>query len=204
MLKKLSIAVALVGFAATLSAQVSPYPDTFKVNYFQNANCIDVPDATVQITNVGTQIGSKLEPSGNLCALIYVFRPDQELSECCGCRITPDGLRTISVDHDLTKNPLTGPSTTLQTGLVKIVSSLSCEPSNPIPATGVKAWLTHIQTTFSLGPPLGYDTETEFSDSNLSAGELNSLKSKCAAIEAVGSGAGKCTCGEVYDSLGGA
>ncbi len=131
MLKKLSIAVALVGFAATLSAQVSPYPDTFKVNYFQNANCIDVPDATVQITNVGTQIGSKLEPSGNLCALIYVFRPDQELSECCGCRITPDGLRTISVDHDLTKNPVTGPITTLQTGLVKIVSSLSCDPTNP-------------------------------------------------------------------------
>jgi hypothetical protein len=46
MFKTLSIAAVLVGFAVTLSAQVSPYPDTFKVNYFANANtegCLDGP-----------------------------------------------------------------------------------------------------------------------------------------------------------------
>jgi hypothetical protein len=46
MFKTLSMAAVLIGFALTLSAQASPYPDTFKVNYFSNANtegCLEVP-----------------------------------------------------------------------------------------------------------------------------------------------------------------
>lgn len=199
MLKNLSLAVAVVGLAATLSAQTSPYPDTFKVNYFSNANCETVPDGTVQITNVGTQIGSKSDPGGNLCAMIYVFEPDQELAECCGCRITPDGLLTLSINKDLTANPLT--DITLSSGVIKIVSSYGsgnkCNPTKPVPATGVKAWTTHIQSSYP--PPFLAETETEFSDSNLSAGELGSLEAKCSAITAVGSGKGVCDCGKITD-----
>ena len=194
MLKSFCIAAAVVGFAASLSAQTSLYPDTFKVNYFSNANCDGVPDGTVQLTNVGTQTGSKTDPGGNLCAMIYVFQPDQELAECCGCKITPDGLLTLSIDYNLTANPLT--PVTLTSGVIKVVSSYSsgsvCDPTKPAPATGIRAWGTHIQGFF---PPYSeFETETEFSDSNLSAGELASLKAKCSAINAVGSGAGICTC----------
>jgi hypothetical protein len=190
MFKTLSIAAVLIGFAVTLSAQVSPYPDTFKVNYFSNANTAGCLDGSLRITNVGTQVGSKTDPSGNLCALIYVFDPYQELSECCGCRITPDGLLTLSVDNDLTHNTLT--EIPLVTGDVKIVSSTSCNPTKPTPATGIRAWMTHVQN-FAYGFP--FQTETESSDSNLSTGELNGLAARCAAIQLDGSGYGKCSCG---------
>jgi hypothetical protein len=190
MFKTLSIAAVLIGFAVTLSAQVSPYPDTFKVNYFSNANTEGCLDGTLRITNVGTQVGSKTDPSGNLCALIYVFDPQQELSECCGCKITPDGLLTLSVNNDLTSNTLT--TIPLVTGDVKIVSSVSCNPTKPTPATGIRAWMTHMQNFVY---PYAFQTETESSDSNLSTGELNGLAARCAAIHLDGSTHGVCSCG---------
>ena len=137
--------------------------------------------------DVGTQIGSKSDPSGNLCALIYVLQPDQELAECCACTLTPDALLTLSVIDDLTSNPLT--NVTLSTGDIKIISSTSCNAAAPAPAAGIRAWATHIQTVFV--------TETEFSDSSLSAGELKTLENKCKAIQNNGSGHGVCSCGGV-------
>ena len=191
MFKTLSMIVALSGLAVSLSAQTSPYPDTFKVSYFSNASpeisCVPVNavvDATVQITNVGTQSGS-----GDLYAAIYVFDPNQEMSECCACLVTPNGLLTLDINGDLTSNPLTGE--TLTTGAIEIVSSTSSNPTAVKPAAGIRAWATHIQDA-SGGP--NSETETPFSDSNLSAGELKSLESKCSAIHLVGSGAGICTC----------
>ena len=38
------------------------------------------------------------------CAMIYVFDDDQEMGECCGCPISPAGIETFSVEHDLTAN----------------------------------------------------------------------------------------------------
>lgn len=38
------------------------------------------------------------------CALIYVFDDDQEMGECCGCLITPNGLNTYSVRNNLVNN----------------------------------------------------------------------------------------------------
>jgi hypothetical protein len=192
MLKTLSIAAAtLVGLAATMSAQTIDPPDTFKVNYYANAHSgAGFPDGTVRITNVGTEIGSTAANSGNLCAMIYVLSPDQQLAECCGCSLTPDALLTLSVNNDLADNPLT--PTTLFTGDIKIVSSFGastgCNPSKPIPAAGIRAWATHIQNS-------GDVTETEFSNSTLSAGELSQLAGKCKSIQNNGSGFGICTCG---------
>jgi hypothetical protein len=195
MLKTLSIAAAaLVGLAATMSAQVIDPPDTFKVNYYSNANYSGDPDGTVRITNVGTEIGSTAANSGNLCAMVYVLSPDQQLAECCGCRLTPDGLLTLSINNDLTSNPLT--PVTLHTGDIKIVSSFGystgCNPSKPVPTAGIRAWATHIQN--ASGSFLAV-TETEFSDSTLSAGELAQLVGKCKAILNNGSGFGVCSCG---------
>ena len=128
--------------------------------------------------------------------MIYVFDPNQELSECCGCAITPDGLLTLSVDSNLTGNPLTGSA--LTSGVIKIISSTPtkwplCDPTKPVPTTGVSAWGTHIQNQLDT---TDFETETEFSDSNLSAGELKSLVAKCQAVGVVGSGAGTCSCGQ--------
>jgi hypothetical protein len=193
MFKTLSIAAGLIGLAACMSAQTIDAPDTFKVNYYANANCRDAPDATVRVTNVGTQIGSKSDPSGNLCALIYVLTPDQQLAECCGCNITPDGLLTLSVNNDLTSNPLTPVTPT--TGDIKIVSGSpvsGCNAAKPVPAAGIRAWATHIQNAGV--------TETAFTDSTLSAGELGELESKCKAIQNNGSGYGICTCGSGHPS----
>ena len=79
---------------------------------FANNGTSGAPDATVRITNPGTSIGIDDDTApvtnGNLCAMIYVFDNDQQMTECCGCLTTPDGLRTLSVTKDLTSNPLTG------------------------------------------------------------------------------------------------
>jgi hypothetical protein len=186
MLKTLFVVAALVGSAASLSAQA--YPDTYKVNYFINANTSN-PDATVNITNVGTVGKPAGDHAGTVCALIYVFDPNQELSECCGCSLSPDGLRTLSLDADLTSNPLT--SVTLTTGVIKIVSSMptatGCNPAMPSPASGIRAWATHIQNTDI--------TETAFQDSTLSGAELSNLVAECKGILLVGSGRGTCSCG---------
>ena len=48
------------------------------------------------------------------CAMIYVFDDDQEMGECCGCPISPAGIETFSVEHDLTptgRSPLPSDST---------------------------------------------------------------------------------------------
>jgi len=161
--------------------------DVFEVNYYSNANNEVYPDGTVQITNVGTSVGATGDKSGNLCALIYVFRPDQQLAECCSCPVTPDGLLTLSINANLTANPLTAAS--LTTGDIKIVSSTSCDPTAPNPAPGIQAWATHIQS--------GGLTETAFTSPNLCSGELDGLAKACSILVNEGSGAGICTCGAV-------
>jgi hypothetical protein len=186
MIKTLTLVAAVAGWATILSAQAID-PDTFKVNYLSHAQS-GTPDGTVRITNVGTTAG------GNICADIYLFDPNQELSECCSCLETPDGLRTLSVNFDLTLNPVTGRF--LSQATIKIVSAKTsggaCPlPTNPVPVAGIHAWATHIQVGES-GPVL---TETEFLDSGLSAAELASLGKQCRAIQIVGSGKGVCTCG---------
>ena len=182
MFKTLSIAAVLVGLAASLSAQVID-PDTSKVSYFSN-NYGTSPGDTVRLTNVGTS-------GGNVCADIYVFDPYQELAECCSCKLTPDGLKTLSVFTDLTFNTLTG--VPLINGAIKIISASTsggaCPlPTAPKPTPGVRAWASHDQD-------LGFVTETEFLDTGLSAAELSRLAAECSAIHLVGSGKGICTCG---------
>jgi len=166
--------------------QTTPPPDTLQVNYFTNANTAGFPDGTVQITNPGTS-------GTNLCALIYVFYPDEEMAECCGCSTTPDDLRTLSIDSNLTSNPLNGVIPT--NGVIKIVSSANsatCDPRHITPTAALRAWGTHI-----LGPSTGgvAITETEFQNATLSTAEQTSLQRGCAAIVLEGSGHGICTCG---------
>ncbi len=177
------IALLVVG----LSAGSAMAQDVFKVNYFSN-NAAPAPDATVRIDNPGLTYG-------NLCAMVYVFDADQQLSECCGCVETHNGLRTISVRSNLTSNPLTG--IVSRNGVIKIVSAAvnnsPCDPtSNVTPKANLRAWVTHIQNPVGTAYPI---TETESSDSTLGATELANLQAQCAFINILGSGQGICSCG---------
>ena len=127
--------------------------------------------------------------------MIYVFDADQQLTECCGCVETHNGLRTISVRNNLTANPLTGHRST--NGVIKIVSAAvnnsPCDPSASVtPRANLRSWVTHIQNPVGTAYPI---TETESSDSTLGATELANLQASCAFIGILGSGAGVCTCG---------
>jgi len=87
-------------------------------------------------------------PQGTLCALIYVFSADQQLAECCGCPVTPNGLLTLSVTKDLTSNPLTGVKP--RSGVIKILSSTgapTCDPTAPSPSAGPTTTVTSTTVT---------------------------------------------------------
>jgi hypothetical protein len=180
--KPLLVLAAFAGFALAASGQ-----DVYKVNYFSN-NIAAAPDATVRIDNPGLTYG-------NLCAMIYVFDQDQQMTECCGCVETHNGLRTLSVKSNLTGNPLTG--VVSKTGVIKIVSAAvnnsPCDPtSNVTPKSNLRAWTTHIQNAVGTTYP---QTETENSDSTLGATELAELQAQCAFVNILGSGSGICSCG---------
>ena len=183
MLPVLVIALLVLGLSSVAMAQ-----DVFKVNYFSNAQTAGAPDGTVRLDNPGLTYG-------NLCAMVYVFDADQQLTECCGCIETHNGLRTLSVNRDLTANPLTGRYS--KNGVIKVVSAAvnnsPCDPtSNVTPKANLRAWGTHIQNPVGAAYPI---TETEFSDSTLGATELANLQAQCAFIGILGSGNGICTCG---------
>jgi len=159
----------------------------FDVDYFANNTSAGAPDATVRINNPGST-------NGDLCAMIYVFDANQEMNECCGCITTPDGLRTLSVHSNLTNNPLT---VVVGTGDIKIVSAevngAPCDPtSNVVPYGELNAWGTHIQNKVGSGYPI---TETGYTTSLLSTGELASLQADCYFTVRLGSGRGVCSCG---------
>ena len=184
--KTLSVALVIAGLIS-VGAGVASAQDVYKLNYFSN-NAAPAPDATVRIDNPGLTYG-------NLCAMIYVFDADQQLTECCGCVETHNGLRTLSVRSNLTSNPLTG--VVSRNGVIKIVSAAvnnsPCDPtSNVSPKANLRAWVTHVQNAVGTAYPI---TETESSDSTLGATELANLQAQCAFVNILGSGQGICSCG---------
>jgi len=184
-MKKTLIVVCALALAFC-TANAFAQADTLKEDYFANANTAGAPDGTLRLSNPGTYA------YGNICASIFVFDPNQELSECCSCLLTPDGLRTLSVDTDVTGNPLTG--VTLTTGKIAIVSTVPVSgvcplPTAVYPAAAIRSWATHIQNSnFTI-------TEAPSQDATLSSGEITRLAKQCYALSLVGSGKGVCSCG---------
>ena len=190
------ILVGLCTFALSASAQIIG-SDIFKVNYFANNGVSGAPDATVRIDNTGSATEAPGAESSDLylCAMIYVFDNDQQMSECCGCLVTPDDLRTLSVGKDLTNNPLTG--VVSNNGVIEIISALPnnspCEPGSGMdPEPTLRAWATHIQNKVGSAYPI---SETAFSDAGLSYPEFLNLEEDCSFVERLGSGHGICSCG---------
>jgi len=197
-LKMLSYA-AVIACLTLVSVSVASAQDVYRINYFSNNYPVGTvtpaaPDATVRIDNPGLVYG-------NLCAMIYVFDWDQQMTECCGCVETHNGLRTLSVRNNLTNNPLTGKVSL--NGVIKIVSAsvnnTPCDPTaNVAPKANLRSWATHIQNAVPLGSFGGAVwpiTETESTDSTLGATELANLQAQCAFINILGSGNGVCSCG---------
>ncbi len=187
-------AVAALGAGAALAQT-----DVYKVNYFSNNLYTllsggvgfppNLPDASVRIINPG-------ETYGNLCAMIYVYDSDQQLSECCGCSVSHNGLLTLALTQ-LTLNPLT--FVVSHNGVIKVVSaadnSTTCDPTaNVIPKPNLRVWVTHVGNLVGTAYPI---TETESSDSTLGAAELTNLQSQCAYAHILGGGQGICDCGRI-------
>ncbi|MFZ0939682.1 MAG: Ig-like domain-containing protein [Candidatus Sulfotelmatobacter sp.] len=168
----------------TGSAKITVMPQLL-VNYFSN-NSLTNPDATVQVTNVGMT-------GGPLCAMIYVFDARQEMSECCGCSISPDGIRTLSVQNDLTSHPATG--ITPQAGIIEIfpatsTTNQSCDASNASPAGELVAWGTHVQLQATNAFVF---TESPFDLVTLPSTESAVLQGLCGFL--IANAPGVCTCG---------
>jgi hypothetical protein len=162
----------------------------FALSYFSNAHVATAPDAALRLVNDGTVSDSS--PAGDLCASIYVFDSAEQLNECCSCRITPNGILSLSVNTNLTSNTLTGKIPTR--GIVKVVSSKlsggSCDAKVVAPQTGIRGWLAHVQR----GAGAYVLTEEELLDSTYGSSESADLAEDCTVLTELGSGAGICSC----------
>jgi hypothetical protein len=196
----LILGLCVLGVSAAAQTWETENQDFFKINYFANNGVAGAPDATVRIDNPGSDAATETGINGSgvsdLCAMIYVFDNDQQLSECCGCLVTPNGLRTLSVGKNLTNNPLTG--VVSNNGVIKIVSSAinnsPCDPTSDVyPAPTVRAWASHIQNKVGTAYPV---TETAFTNATLSEEEFFfNLEEQCSFAQRLGSGHGVCSCG---------
>jgi hypothetical protein len=197
----LFIALLVVMVSGAAFAQGNPgtgedAAEFFTTNYFSNNTASGAPDATLRYTE---HYGALLV-NGELCANIYVFAADQQISECCACPITANGLVTTSVKKQLTANPLTG--VVPNNGVVQIISSLpepngACDPTIfGLPATApfpeVDSWMTHIQNKVGTAFPI---TEGEGVEELLTGGEYEDLVLDCSFVQEFGSGQGVCSCG---------
>jgi hypothetical protein len=149
------------------------------VTYFSN-NVSAAPDQTERFINDG-------DTGGNLWAAFYVFDDSQELTECCACVVTPDGILSESVKNNLTNNPLT--RLVPKVGVIKVISSSTGDPTATKPTAGLRGFSTHMQKNSTY-----WGTETRFADANLAANEQTLLQNLCYYAQILGSGTGVCSC----------
>jgi hypothetical protein len=214
-LKYIGVAVVVVCLAGIVCAQI---PTTYSINYYSNPSPT-TKDTTIKIANPGYQItavnGNGFPLNGNLCAMIYVFNNDEQVVECCGCMLTPDSRRSISLNGDLLANPVNGNLVTTD-GVIEIVSAQpnayiwnpypylqwTCDPTGDstqvykfpsiVPTLELEAWGSHQQVEPG---PAYTETEVDFAYANLNyTAFTNTARYMCSAIGS-GSGKGVCTCG---------
>ena len=156
------------------------------VTYYSN-NIPGAPDATVRVINDGDQ--GAPQPAGDLWAVFFVFDDSEELTQCCGCRITPDGVLSESVKNQLTNHSLR--NITPNRGVIKLVSSSNClgencpsgptfAPTTPVP--GLRAWATHVEIAankYPTGPAPYTLTETLLSDANIAPADKWLMEEMC-------------------------
>ena len=201
MKKVLLFAALAVVLVASAAAQ-----DIYQLNYYSNRNNTAGLDQTTRFINPGT-IGTPIGPTeGALCANIYVFDSTQEMQECCSCPITANGILSESLLTNLTQNPLTGLPAP-NSGVIKVVSTAAraigaCGQETQLgghsAVEGLLGWQTHVQQ-----PTAGTFVVTEdgFKASRLgftgdpTTGEGDFLGQACSFVQYLGTGKGRCTCG---------
>ncbi len=132
----------------------------------------------------------------NSCAMIYVFDQNQQMSECCGCNISRDGLLALSYADDLLANPLTGIQSSAGTVMViaadKAVNP-SCDAGSITPSGHLETWSTTLE---DLGRQSYAVTETPGLDAPLTDTQSANVQAQCAFLKILGSGHGICSCGK--------
>jgi hypothetical protein len=180
-------------FVDVTAGVVTTAPPTTASTYFTtyySANQANAPDEAVRIINDGSYTAASGGAPANLFAAIYVFDDSEELTQCCNCQVTPDGLLSESVKLNLTANPIR--NIVNSRGVIKVISSTNAATlgaENPLPQSGLRVWATHIQgtkVTLSPGNPVNpvvaspyFATETEAARSNLAAAEQTLLGQLC-------------------------
>jgi hypothetical protein len=193
MFKSLAFGAMAAALILALGSTTAVAQDNiFAVSYFSNAHVATAPDAALRLVNDGTVSDSS--PAGDLCASVYVFDSAEQLNECCSCRITPNGILSLSVNTNLTSNTLTGKTPTR--GIVKVVSSKlsggTCDAKAVAPQTGIRGWITHVQK----GASAYVFTEEELLDSTYGSSESADLAEDCTVLVELGSGQGICSCSD--------
>ncbi len=205
-MKKLLVLVALIAMAAIPSLAQYPVAAPYLIDYFSNnPGPGGAADQTVRLVNVG-EFGTPLSsPTGDVCANIYVFDANQEMVACCSCRVTPNGLLSISVANSLTNNPVT--SVVPVNGDIKIISTLAdgTTPCTPLSynagiAPSLVGWASHIETSggtapgtfISVGELLSWFEVPNAAGPN--ASEAIFLLQGCQFARYLGSGKGTCGC----------
>jgi len=155
------------------------------------------PDSLVLINPVGCPVGRSFDPEcaseTDLCAMIYVFDSQENMGECCGCRLIPSGLQTEPVSA-LTTN-WGGPSTPVF-GIIDIVSAgpnimisgqTACAPqSRYVPTRELNGYVVHN----------GGLSEVPLADAgDPDSTTQNSLLVRCENLINTGNGKGVCSCG---------
>jgi hypothetical protein len=183
---QLMLGVALLSTAA-LAQGIGP-DDALQVRYAAN---LGAGQSVINMTNVGTQGGN--DATDYICANVYVFAQDQQLISCCTCPLSPNDLKTLSVQNDLINNTLTpGVPTGVTVALVATNDSGPATCNAAVPGnlvSGLRAW----GTTLHAAPGGGFfGTETAFSFADLSISEYGKMTGFCAFIQADGSKFGIC------------
>src|ERR1035437_1723263 len=210
----LAIVAITLMFGGNAFAQNVGDNSVYFVTYYSNANTAGAPDQTIRIVNDGDQATAAPEgvENGSLWAAFYVFTDSQDYQACCACQVTADGIVSESVNKQLTAYEFSIRSE-LSRGVIKVISSSSSDPTDPVPAPGLRGWATHIEATTTTFPAPGpghavnvkeagpwFVDETALADSNLSSIELSNLGTVCGYGLTLGSGYGLCPCTlEDYD-----
>ncbi len=193
-IKKVALCTAAVAvFALAFSSGAKAQDQNFALGYYSNANTPGAPDGTLRLVNDGN--AGDASPAGDVCASIYVFDNNEELQECCSCKITPNGYLALGV-NSLTANSLTG--RTLTRGVIKVVSSdttnvRACDPTREDPMAGIRGWLTHVE---KVGTAFQVSVE-DLKDSTFGDAEVADLTEDCQVAIELGSGQGVCSCKDV-------
>src|SRR5271157_517399 len=187
-----NISASYQGQSAASTLTVQPL---FSTSFFTLPRQVPVAGPQQQAPDTNLRISDPDASTKDLCAMIYVLDQNQQLTECCGCVVSADGLRTLSWQNDLLGNPLTGVKST--SGTVHIVaadyaSNPTCNASVISPSGSLVSWSTNLAAA---GNGRYAVQEASATSSPLTDAQISALQAQCYFVQVLGSGYGICTCG---------